>query len=144
MKPPESKDENVSKSMKGNKGKDTGPELLLRRKLREAGLTGYKLNWNKIPGRPDVCFTRYRLAIFVHGCFWHRCPHCDLPTPKNNRDYWEDKFRKNTERDRKKEDDLKSLGWDVITVWECELKKDADHIVASIGRKLHEKGRRES
>jgi DNA mismatch endonuclease, patch repair protein len=116
-------DENVTRSMKGNRRKDTGPEIVLRRGLREAGHGGYRLQW-KIPGRPDIAYPGKKVAIFVNGCFWHRCPTCNLPIPKNNAAYWMEKFRGNVERDRRDTRILEDDGWTVITVWECEIRKD--------------------
>lgn len=112
----------VHKCMVGNKRANTKPELLVRQKLREAGLTGYRLQW-KVPGRPDVAWPGKKVALFVNGCFWHRCPHCNLGLPKSNVEYWTIKFQKNVERDRKNMDLLESMGWTVFVVWECQLKK---------------------
>lgn len=109
--------------MKGNRAKDTGPELALRRLLRENGLGGYKTVWKHAPGRPDVVYPSTRLAVFLHGCYWHRCPHCDLKLPRSNRAFWAKKFRLNRERDARKTAELRSLGWTVLTAWECYLKK---------------------
>lgn len=111
-------------SMQGNKRKDTKPELLVRQRLREAGLTGYRLQWKKAPGRPDIAFPGRKVAIFVNGCFWHRCPHCHPSTPKRNVAFWQAKFRRNVERDAAAIHDLEAMGWQAITVWECELKRD--------------------
>lgn len=116
-------DEHTTKSMKSNKRKDTGPELKLRKALRDAGFPGYRLQW-KIPGRPDICYPGRKVAIFVNGCFWHRCPYCNLSVPKHNRDYWEHKFASNVERDARTHSELEKMGWKVIVVWECEIKKD--------------------
>lgn len=109
--------------MKGNRAKDTGPELALRRILRENGLGGYKTVWKHAPGRPDVAYPFARLAVFLHGCYWHRCPHCDLKLPRSNKAYWAKKFLLNKERDARKNRELRRLGWKVITAWECYLKK---------------------
>lgn len=122
----------VSKSMKGNTAKDTKPEILLRKMLYSSGIRGYRLNWKKAPGRPDICFASKKIAIFVNGCFWHRCPRCDLPIPKTNRDFWKRKFSRNIERDRLKKKRLEESGWKVITVWECEIKDDIDGGVKKI------------
>ncbi len=123
---PEPKSEAVSRSMRSNKGEGTGPELRLRKALRDKGVGGYRLNWRKAPGRPDICYPGRRVAVFVHGCFWHRCPRCDLPIPVNNRGYWGSKFERNVERDRTKRMKLEDEGWTVITVWECELAEDLE------------------
>ncbi|MCL2504479.1 MAG: very short patch repair endonuclease [Coriobacteriia bacterium] len=122
--------------MQGNKGKDTKPELKVRRLLREAGFPGYRLQWKKVPGRPDIAYPGRRVAIFVNGCFWHRCPKCNLPVPKTNADYWEEKFRRNCERDQRKIKELEESGWTVFVIWECDLegseKKDFGHIITRL------------
>ena len=114
----------VHKSMQGNKGKNTKPELLVRKRLCAAGLTGYRLQW-KVPGRPDIAWPGKRVALFVNGCFWHRCPHCHPSTPKTNVEYWTTKFERNVERDERNLQALRDAGWTVHVVWECQLKKDA-------------------
>lgn len=114
----------VRKSMQGNKRRDTKPELLVRQRLRTAGLTGYRLDWAKAPGRPDIAFPGRKVAIFVNGCYWHRCPHCSPSVPRKNVEFWEAKFRRNVERDTRALAELEELGWLAITIWECELKRD--------------------
>lgn len=109
--------------MQANKSKNTGPELVVRRALREAGLTGYRLHWKKAPGKPDVCFPGRKVAIFVNGCYWHRCPHCRPSTPKTNVAFWEQKFARNRARDERNEELLVQDGWTVLVLWECALKK---------------------
>ena len=128
--------EAISKTMRGNKGKDTKPELLLRKALREAGHSGYRLHWKKAPGKPDICYPGRRLAIFVHGCFWHRCPDCDLPMPKSNVEFWEEKFRRNKERDVENLVELEKTGWKVLTFWECQLKDDLEGCVKMVRKYL--------
>ena len=113
----------IRKSMKGNKRANTKPEMLVRQKLREAGLPGYRLQW-KVPGRPDIAYPGRKVAIFVNGCFWHRCPHCNPSMPKRNVEFWEAKFRRNTERDAAALAELAAMGWTAVTIWECELKRD--------------------
>lgn len=121
---PPATNENVHKSMQGNKRANTKPELLMRQRLRQAGLTGYRLQW-KVPGRPDVAWPGKKVALFVNGCFWHRCPHCKLPLPKSNVEYWVVKFNRNVERDEQNLRALEEAGWKVHVVWECQLKKKA-------------------
>lgn len=121
--PPKATSAAVSKAMKGNKRQDTKPELLVRKRLWEAGLRGYRLQW-KVAGRPDIAWPGKKVAIFVNGCFWHRCPHCDLPIPKSNVEYWVVKFDANVERDHRKVAELEEAGWKVHIIWECQLKKD--------------------
>ena len=112
----------VRKSMQGNKNKDTKPELVMRARLRAAGLTGYRLQW-KAPGRPDIAWPGKRVCIQVMGCFWHRCPHCRPSTPKSHVEYWHVKFERNVERDERTLAQLRKEGWAVHVVWECQLKK---------------------
>ena len=114
----------VRKSMQGNKRRDTKPELLVRQRLRAAELTGYRLDWAKAPGRPDIAFPGRKVAIFVNGCYWHRCPYCSPSVPRKNVEFWEAKFRRNVERDAENARKLEDMGWSVLTVWECELKRD--------------------
>lgn len=123
----------VSRSMKGNRGRDTKPELLLRRLLRDAGYPGYRLHWKKAPGRPDIAYPGRKVAIFVNGCFWHRCPHCQPAEPKSHSDFWRRKFELNQERDARKVSELEDAGWTVVTAWECELRDDPSRVVAEIG-----------
>ena len=133
---PEASNWAVHKSMQGNKRKDTKPELLVRQRLREAGLGGYRLQW-KVPGRPDIAWPGKKVCIFVNGCFWHRCPKCHPSTPKKNIDYWEAKFARNIERDKQNLARLEADGWTVHVIWECELKKKArEETFASLLPKL--------
>lgn len=118
--------------MKANKAKDTGPEIRLRKALRDAGHPGYRLNWKKAVGRPDICYPGRKVAIFVNGCYWHRCPYCDLPLPKTNTDFWKAKFERNVERDRRDVELLQADGWTVFTVWECQIKNDLEGVVDRI------------
>ncbi len=115
----------VHKSMQGNKRKDTKPELLVRQRLREAGLDGYRLQW-KVPGRPDVAWPGKKVALFINGCYWHRCPHCNLSLPKKNTEYWVAKFNRNQERDAMNLAALQKAGWKTHVIWECELKKSRE------------------
>lgn len=116
--------ENVSKIMSQNKDKNTKPELLVRKALWENGHRGYRLHPKNIPGKPDIAFIGKKIAIFVNGCYWHRCPTCNYGIPKSNAEFWENKFSKNVERDERKIKELEELGWKVVTIWECEIKKD--------------------
>ena len=109
--------------MQANKSKNTSPELRVRAALREAGYPGYRLHWKAAPGHPDICYPGRKLAIFVNGCFWHRCPYCGLSLPKSNVEFWEAKFARNQARDQRDHDQLLEAGWTVVVVWECQLKK---------------------
>ena len=132
---PTPSNDSVSKVMRANRRKNTGPEITLRRALREAGLSGYRLQW-KVPGRPDIAYPGRKVAIFVNGCFWHMCPRCDLPLPRSNRDYWIPKLRRNKERDSEKREALEETGWTVITVWECEIRTEIEAVVGRIAHEL--------
>ena len=94
----------------------------MRQHLQEAGLTGYRLQW-KVPGRPDIAWPGKKVALFINGCFWHRCPHCKPAAPKKNIEYWTIKFEKNQQRDEESIAQLTQMGWKVHVVWECQLKK---------------------
>lgn len=114
--------EKRSAVMRRVKGRDTTPELKVRRSLREAGI-GYRLGGSGLPGRPDVTMKGRRVAVFVHGCFWHGhdCAR-GARKPKANADYWAAKIERNRARDAAAEQALLAAGWRVITVWECALK----------------------
>ena len=119
---PPATNDHVRKSMQGNKRANTKPELLVRQRLRDAGLTGYRLQW-KVPGHPDIAWPGKRVCIEVRGCFWHRCPHCQLSMPKSHVEYWALKFDRNVERDAETSAALEAMGWKVHVIWECQLKK---------------------
>ncbi len=109
------------------RGRDTKPEMRVRRALHAAGVR-YRLHAKDLPGRPDIVLRSRRLAIFVHGCFWHRHadPSCKLARlPKSRLDFWMPKLEANRARDQLKEAALRDLGWTVLIMWECELKNEA-------------------
>ena len=112
-----------SEIMRRVKSRDTGPEKIVRRALRTIGQTGYRLNRRDLPGRPDIAFLGRKRAIFVHGCFWHGhdCRR-GARTPKTNTEYWKQKIVRNQVRDLSHEDELIAAGWDVLVIWECELR----------------------
>jgi DNA mismatch endonuclease, patch repair protein len=116
--------EQRSRVMARVKGKDTSPELKVRRLLHRLGAR-FRLHRKDLPGAPDIVLPRRRLAIFVHGCFWHGhdCAR-GARVPKQNRDYWLGKVGRNRERDMQNRAALEALGWRVETIWECELKDD--------------------
>lgn len=110
-----------SKIMSRVRSKDTGPELLVRKALHKQGFR-YRLHPKNLPGHPDMVFPRYRAVIFVHGCFWHRHG-CHLSTsPKTHQDFWKEKFEANVKRDRRIQEELRSSGWRILTIWECALE----------------------
>jgi DNA mismatch endonuclease, patch repair protein len=125
-----------SRMMAGIRGRNTGPELKLRRLLHAAGFR-YRLHAKDLPGRPDIVLPRYRAAIFVHGCFWHRHPECRYATtPGSNTEFWTTKFAANVARDFVNERALIEAGWRVTIVWECELKRDADRVADELAKWL--------
>ena len=114
--------EHRSWNMSRIKGRNTGPELRLRSLLHRAGFR-FRLHTKDLPGRPDVVLPKYRAAIFVHGCFWHRHSGCRYATnPATRPDFWESKFRANVERDERNHRALLDAGWRVAIVWECALR----------------------
>ena len=113
-----------SRMMAGIGGRNTKPELVLRRALHARGLR-YRLHDRSLPGTPDLVFKRFGAVCFVHGCFWHRHAECPYATsPATRPDFWQNKFRANVERDRRVRNDLLKAGWRVALVWECALRKD--------------------
>ena len=109
-----------SRTMRAVKAKNTGPELITRRLLHAAGLR-YRLHDACLPGKPDLVFPSRRIALFVHGCFWHQHAHCPAATrPKSNSDYWNRKLDGNVARDARNRTALEAEGWTVIVIWECE------------------------
>lgn len=103
------------------RSKETQPELVLRKVLHGLGLR-YPLHGRGLPGKPDLVFPRYRVVVFIHGCFWHRHVGCKIATtPKINTSFWVEKFEKNVARDVRVAAELESLGWRVFVVWECEV-----------------------
>lgn len=124
--------ERRSWNMSRIKGRDTGPELRLRSLLHRAGFR-FRLHAKNLPGRPDIVLPRYRTAIFVDGCFWHRHPGCrGATTPSTRRKFWQEKFDGNIRRDERNRSQLVVAGWAVTVVWECELRADAEHVVTRI------------
>jgi len=109
-----------SRMMRAIKGKNTAPELAVRRALRRLGV-GYRLHVAALPGRPDIVMQGRRCIIEVRGCFWHRHPGCRFAyVPQSRREFWEDKFAKTVARDSRNDAGLQARGWRVLTVWECE------------------------
>ncbi|WXU25556.1 very short patch repair endonuclease [Bradyrhizobium sp. A5] len=114
------------------RGRDTKPEMRVRRALHAAGLR-YRLHAKGLPGRPDLIFPSRRAVVFVHGCFWHRHPDPDCKLarlPKSRLDFWLPKLEGNRARDERVKAELKRLGWKVFEVWECQIKDDDLRAVA--------------
>ncbi|MGI6356643.1 MAG: DNA mismatch endonuclease Vsr [Lentisphaerae bacterium] len=126
-----------SRVMRRVRATDTAPELYVRKALFKAGFR-YRLHQAKLPGKPDIVLSKYRIVIFVNGCFWHRhigCKHAT--TPAFNKDYWERKFRRNVERDKEAVKQLENAGWTVWTAWECEIAEATSKFVTSLREMKH-------
>jgi len=126
--------EQRSRCMSRIRGKDTGPELMLRHALWHQGLR-YRVN-NSVTGHPDIVFKKYRVAIFVDGCFWHGCP-IHATWPKSNSEFWRNKILRNIKRDYEVTKLLKKEGWNVLRYWEHEIKSDLDLVVNNIKETLN-------
>ena len=112
------------------RGKNTSPELVLRKALHRLGFR-YILHDRRLPGHPDIVFPKYRAVVFVHGCFWHRHSGCSYAAiPASNKDFWKRKFIQNIERDSRNIGKLREAGWRVAIVWECALKKERPETIA--------------
>jgi len=122
-------EEQRRRCMAANKGKNTKPELKLRKKLWSLGYR-YRIG-HGLPGKPDIVFVSRRLVIFVDGCFWHHCP-LHFQMPKANRDFWERKIARNVARDAQVNEQLAAAGWHVIRIWEHELRQGVDGVVIRI------------
>lgn len=115
------------------KGKGTKPEEIVRRYLFSKGFR-FRKNDKRLPGTPDIVLPKYKTVVFVNGCFWHRHQGCKyFVWPKNNAEFWKEKINANMERDQRKEKNLTDLGWQVIIIWECQLKaKNRDETLESL------------
>ena len=123
-----------SRVMSRVRGRNTGAEMYVRRTIWAEGFR-YRLHVKKLPGTPDLALAKYRLAVFVHGCFWHQ--HDDCPRskrPSSNREYWDKKLDGNAARDARHRDQLEKLGWAVATIWECNLKSDTESLLEQLRR----------
>lgn len=123
------------------RGKDTRPEMVVRRYLHARGFR-YSLHSRKLPGCPDIVLRRYHTVIFINGCFWHGHPGCEkFRMPSTNVEFWQEKIRRNKERDALEVAALEALGWTVIVVWECELSRQVmeetlRNLVAALKRNI--------
>jgi DNA mismatch endonuclease, patch repair protein len=114
--------ERRSENMRKIRAKHTSPELMVRRIVHKMGFR-YRLHVAKLPGKPDLVFSRMKKIVEVRGCFWHQHRTCgDSHIPKSRIDYWRPKLTRNKRRDKKNESQLRAEGWDLLIVWECELK----------------------
>lgn len=117
------------------RAKNTGPEMVLRKILSKNGVRGYRLHY-KLTGRPDIVFPASKLAVFVDGCFWHKCPKCFV-RPKTRRAFWDNKILSNTKRDKTVNIFLRKSGWKVLRVWEHSVRKSPDSIAGRIIARLN-------
>lgn len=126
-----------SQLMAGIRGLDTAPALGARRIAHRTDLR-FRLHHKDLPGRPDLVFPKHRLAVFVHGCYWHQHGGCQYAhIPKSRIAYWTNKFARNVARDRLNDDALRTLGWRVLVIWECETREEAhvrQRLAAFVGR----------
>lgn len=117
--------------MRKIKSTNTRPEMIVRRALHAAGFR-FRLHRRDLPGNPDLVFARHKVAVFVHGCFWHwhGCKRSRMPT--SNREYWTSKIARNVARDRETMAQLAALGWDVHVFWECELQQGIEDLIEKL------------
>lgn len=131
--------EKRSWNMSRIKGKDTKIEVEVRKYLFSKGYR-FRKNDKRYPGKPDIVLPKYHVAIFVHGCFWHRHEGCkDATTPKTRTEFWLEKFDKNVKNDQIKQEKLRELGWKVIVIWECELKRSFQETMDKVEKELTRK-----
>lgn len=122
--------EQRSKNMSHIRSKDTSIELKVRKYLFSLGYR-YRVNYKELPGKPDIVFTKKKIAIFIHGCYWHghNCNSRYAHVSKSNTDYWNTKIQRNQERDKRNIEQLEKDGWKVIVLWECEIKEDFEKVI---------------
>jgi DNA mismatch endonuclease (patch repair protein) len=120
------------------RSKDTKPEMIVRKYLHSKGFR-YKLHDSKLPGKPDIVLPKYKTVIFIHGCFWHGHQGCKyFVLPKNREKWWKDKIEKNKDRDMKVINEIYKIGWNIITIWECELKENREKTLTDLIRRISE------
>jgi DNA mismatch endonuclease (patch repair protein) len=119
------------------KGKNTGPEIKLRKLLFSNDIRGYRIHFD-LPGKPDIVFSKKKIAIFVDGCFWHKCPVC-FQEPETRKEFWMKKIQSNVERDKIVNTELENGGWTVLRFWEHEIKKNPSVVIKTIRDHLLEK-----
>lgn len=129
--------EKRSWNMSRIRSRDTRPEIALRSALHRLGYR-FRLVDNKLPGRPDIVLPKYKTAVFVQGCFWHRHRGCKFSyTPKSRIAFWQNKFEENIDRDKRNIEEVSKRGWLPIVIWECEIKNDLDRIIHLLTTRLH-------
>jgi DNA mismatch endonuclease (patch repair protein) len=122
--------EERKKNMSRIRGKNTGPEIKLRKLLWSQRIRGYRIHYTLL-GKPDIVFTKKKLAIFIDGCFWHRCP-IDFQEPETRKEFWMEKINSNVERDKKNTKKLQEDGWIVLRFWEHEVRKKPEEVIMKI------------
>lgn len=121
-----------SRNMSRIKGKDTSLEIKVRKYLYHRGFR-YRKNYKKLPGKPDIYLGKYKTVIFINGCFWHHHQNCKLAVyPKTNSDFWLTKINKNVDNDKRNQEMLLSAGYQVITIWECDIEKHFDETMKNV------------
>ena len=128
-----------SKIMAKVKSKDTGPEMQVRQSLHRAGFR-FRVHRADLPGSPDLSFPRHRIALFVHGCFWHSHGCKKSQMPKSNMSYWADKIRRNAGRDSQVRSELELLGWKWRVIWQCELAAGIERVSNELSGKAAVEG----
>ena len=124
--------EKRSWNMSRIKGKDTSIEVLVRKRLFKEGFR-FRKNVKTLPGKPYIVLPKYHTVIFIHGCFWHRHPGCkDASTPKTRTDFWQQKFDRNVQNDCINQEKLRSMGWKVIILWECDINKRFEETISNV------------
>lgn len=129
-----------SRMMSGIQGKNTKPELLVRKYLHAHGYR-FRIHRKDLPGKPDVVLPKFKTCLFIHGCFWHRHVGCRYATnPKTRVEFWSEKFRQNVARDLANIQSLEAAGWNVLIIWECQLKAD-ENALPKLLEEMEEIGR---
>lgn len=129
---PEQRKHNMSRI----RGKNTGPEIKLRKMLWSQGIRGYRIHQN-LTGKPDIVYTKKKIAIFIDGCFWHKCPIC-FQEPETRKEFWMEKINSNVERDTKNTQQLLEDGWTVMRFWEHEVRKKPEEVIEKISLSLQQ------
>ncbi|MEL7570941.1 MAG: very short patch repair endonuclease [Eubacteriaceae bacterium] len=125
-----------SEIMSKVKSKDTKIEIKVRRWLYNEGIR-YRINCKDLPGKPDIAIKKYKIAIFINGCFWHGHENCkNSPLPKSNFEYWDKKIKNNIMRDKNNIDNLKKNGWNVFVLWECDLNANFEVIIKNLHKEV--------
>jgi len=130
--------EQRKKNMSHILSKNTRPEIKLRKILWSEGIRGYRIHHN-LPGKPDIVFTKKKIAIFIDGCFWHKCPVC-FHEPETRKEFWMKKIQSNVDRDNKINEKLQADGWTVLRFWEHDVRKKPDTIVKKISELIVKSG----